>query len=446
VLGDETQPAGEDGVRSRATSGPRHAAPRKSMLTKLHVPAGKAVALAAMPTAVLMGMGLTPHFAQADEQPSSPFKPGPCVTQSDTPTATPSATAGKAAAKSGKAHASATPTASPSAGSGGTGKAGTPGPTVSPSASASAAAKTAAGLAAQAQSKPGATTTPTPTPTTSTAPPDLLGLGNLLGGLLGLNKPTPTPTPTTKAPAPPATTAPATPDPGTTQAPPSKPSSGATKGSTPPVGQTVKGLADGAASAAKKAVKDLTAAAGTPSPAASPGATAGTTAGGKQPYPCPTYDAKALANAQTESGIPLLPDQPWTLKSNLLTLYGLSYHGIVQVRTWSGTVKDVMKFTASGVDIGNLQQVVQGPRGTTTHVNGRTGSTSTIRNGTVTMYTESLSGNLLGLVPITFTPKAPPPLTLPVLFFTNATVIQAGQFGGTLHVPGMQVIPNQPAA
>lgn len=447
MLGDETQPAGEDGVRVRAASGPRHAAPRKSMLTKLHVPAGKAVALAAMPTAVLMGMGLTPHFAQADEQPSSPFKPGPCVTQSETSTATPSTTAGKAAGKSGKTHASATPTASPSAGSagsGGTGKTGLPGPTAG--ASASAAAKTAAGLAARTPAKPGATTTPapSPTPTTSTAPSDPLGLGNLLGGLLGLNKPTPTPAPTTKAPAPPATTAPATPDPGTTQAPSSKPSSGATKGSTPPVGQTVKGLTDGAASAATKAVKDLTAAAGTPSPAASPGATAGT--GGKQSYPCPTYDAKALANAQVESGIPLLPDQPWTLRSNLLTLYGLSYHGIVQVRTWSGTVKDVMKFTATGVDIGNLQQVVQGPRGTTTHVNGRTGSTSTIRNGTVTMYTESLSGNLLGLVPITFTPKAPPPLTLPVLFFTNATVIQAGQFGGTLHVPGMQVIPNQPAA
>ena len=60
------------------------------------------------------------------------------------------------------------------------------------------------------------------------------------------------------------------------------------------------------------------------------------------------------------------------------------------------------------------------------------------------MYTESLSGNLLGLVPITFTPEYPPPLTLPELFFTHATVVQAGQFGGDLHVPGMQVLPNQP--
>lgn len=117
----------------------------------------------------------------------------------------------------------------------------------------------------------------------------------------------------------------------------------------------------------------------------------------------------------------------------------------MQVKTYSGTIKDVLKFTATGVDIGDLHQIVDGPNGTKTHVTARSGSTSTIRNGTVTMYTESLSGNLLGAVPITFTPKFPPPLTVPVLFFTNVTVIQAGQFGGDLTVPGMKVLPGQPS-
>ncbi|CAM5232603.1 hypothetical protein SHIRM173S_01721 [Streptomyces hirsutus] len=51
--------------------GPRHAAPRKPLFTRFHMPAGKAIALAAMPTAVLMGMGFTPTLAQADEQPKS---------------------------------------------------------------------------------------------------------------------------------------------------------------------------------------------------------------------------------------------------------------------------------------------------------------------------------------------------------------------------------------
>jgi hypothetical protein len=32
-----------------------------------------------------------------------------------------------------------------------------------------------------------------------------------------------------------------------------------------------------------------------------------------------------------------------------------------------------------------------------------------------------------------------------VLFFTDVTVVQAGQFGGDLTVPGMRVLPGQDA-
>jgi hypothetical protein len=65
VRGDETQPAVAGGEAARVRRGPRHAAPRKSLLTKLQAPAGKALALAAMPTAVLVGMSLTPRPAPA---------------------------------------------------------------------------------------------------------------------------------------------------------------------------------------------------------------------------------------------------------------------------------------------------------------------------------------------------------------------------------------------
>ncbi|MEU7736162.1 hypothetical protein AB0B51_24120, partial [Streptomyces griseus] len=75
-----------DDLRER--KGPRHAAPRKSLLTKLHLPSGKkALALAAMPTAVFVGMGLTPKLALADDRADIPFAPGPCVTRSDEPSA-----------------------------------------------------------------------------------------------------------------------------------------------------------------------------------------------------------------------------------------------------------------------------------------------------------------------------------------------------------------------
>ncbi|MFD6812378.1 hypothetical protein ACFWEN_42800, partial [Streptomyces anthocyanicus] len=66
------------------------------------------------------------------------------------------------------------------------------------------------------------------------------------------------------------------------------------------------------------------------------------------------------------------------------------------------------------------------------------GSTSTITDGPVTMYTEELKGNLLGIIPITFGPESPPPLDLPAVFFTNVKLKQAGQFGGTLKVEDLR--------
>jgi hypothetical protein len=438
VLGDEAQQTGSAGSRDSVPAGPRHAAPRKSLLTKLHVPAGKAVALAAMPTAVLMGMGFTPHLAQADEMPkSSPFKPGPCVTQSDT--------AKDSAA--GKDKATPTPTTSPSATDKAGADKGSADPTPSPSTTKPSLTDPVTKILPKTQEAPKATPSaspsPAPTPTASGNPLDPLGVGNLLGGLLGGltgGGSTPPPAPTTQTPAPSPTTTAPKPDPTTSQAPGSgttsdgsKPSTGspAKKDAGKTVTDTLKDTVTGLTDAAGKAVPHSTATG------------AFTPTDGSQAYPCPTYDAKALADASTETGIPLLPDQPWTLKSSKLTLHGLNYDGIVQVRTWSGQVKDVLKFTATGVDIGDLWQIVDQPQGGHTWVKARAGSTSTIRNGTVTMYTESLSGNLLGLIPITFTPKAPPPLTLPELFFTNVTVVQAAQFGGDLHVPGMQVLPGQ---
>jgi hypothetical protein len=450
VLGDEAQPDASDG-QGRAASGPRHAAPRKSLLTKLHMPAGKAVALAAMPTAVLMGMGFTPHLAQADDLPKSPFTPGPCVTQQDTPapSATGKKTSGTDKAADKKADAKAgKPEPAPSA---------TPKPSSSPAAPEPSTSPSPADTGkpvtqSKPEAAPSATATPSPSASKATDPLDPLGLGDLLGGLLGVGGTSGSPKPG----AAPATQAP-TPAPATTTAPPADPvkstvdgaattvkdtltgATGAAKDATKDTAKSVTDAKDAAKGTAENATEGVKKAAGTvkdaaTAPPASPAATG-------QGYPCPTTDPKALADADVEQGIPLLADDPWTLKSSLLTLYGLSYEGIVKVKTHNSTIKEVLKFTATGVDIGDLQQIVEGPNGTKTHVTARSGSTSTIRNGTVTMYTESLSGNLLGAVPITFTPKFPPPLTLPVLFFTDVTVIQAAQFGGDLTVPGMKVLP-----
>ncbi|OIV35657.1 hypothetical protein BIV57_20340 [Mangrovactinospora gilvigrisea] len=166
----------------------------------------------------------------------------------------------------------------------------------------------------------------------------------------------------------------------------------------------------------------------------------------KWPYACPTEMPKNTVGA--DNGVNL-PKVAWHLNSSKLVLYGLYYHGIVKVNA-SGTTKTVMKFTASAVDIGDLDMSAELSNGTTLHVVGGKGTTSTIRGGQVTMYTQDLKGNLFGLVPQNYHPKflqdpwfvepinalvgdLPIPAT-----YTDVSLDNAGQFGGTLKIPGMR--------
>ncbi|MCX4716068.1 hypothetical protein ACFWB2_18340 [Streptomyces virginiae] len=429
MRGDETQRGVAPGAESRVVKGPRHAAPRKSLLNKIQIPVGKTMALAAMPTAVFVGMGMAPKLAVADDK-EIPFAPGPCVTRSDEPAETES--------KSPSPTPSTTPSPSTS-----------PSATPSPSASASAKAKPSTSPSAakppvtnEKAAAPAPATTPAPEPTKSTNPLDPLGVGDALKNLVDeLGRPlkdatakaTPTPAPT---PSGAATTAP-TPD----------PAADAIRDAAKKAGVDVKELSE----EVKKTEKDPKNETGEDKAEGDEAKDDKSKAededkakdeetkdpDGKQPFPCPTYDAKALADAELEQGVPLLPDEPWYLDSSLLTLYGLDYHGIVEVKTAGGKTKKVLKFTADSLDIKDLYQTV-GKSGNVAHLKSRPGSTSKIRGGTVTMYTESLKGNLFGLIPIEFTPNSPPPLNVPFAFFTNVKVVQAGQFGGTLTVPGLK--------
>ncbi|MFI5999923.1 hypothetical protein ACIA98_05830 [Streptomyces sp. NPDC051366] len=411
MRGDETQRDVAPSAESRERRGPRHAAPRKSLLNKIQIPVGKTMALAAMPTAVFVGMGMAPKLALADEE--IPFAPGPCVTRSDEP----------AESASPSPSTSPSPSSSPSA---------TPSPGASKAAKTPKAPEPSASKSAEAstQSKQTAPSAPaaTPSPSKTPNPLDPLGIGDKVKGIVdGITTPilgahpsaTPTPTPTPTKPA----TTPTTPPP-TKPAPAPDPAADAIRDAAKQAGVDVKELSEDVKDTAKTP-KDETGKADETKDA-----------DGKQPFPCPTYDAKALADAELEPGIPLLPDEPWYLDSSLLTLYGLDYHGIVEVKTAGGKTKKVLKFTADSLDIKDLYQTV-GKSGNVAHLKSRPGSTSKIRGGTVTMYTESLKGNLFGLIPIEFTPNSPPPLNVPFAFFSNVKVVQAGQFGGTLTVPGL---------
>lgn len=410
MRGDETQRGEAPGAESRERKGPRHAAPRKSLLTKIQIPVGKTMALAAMPTAVFVGMSMAPKLAVADDK-DIPFAPGPCVTRSDEPAESPSPSASKKPSK--------TPSKAPRT---------TPAPGKSPT---SVPAPSTSPSASKAVEKPGLM--PAALPTAKTANPlDPLGVGEAVTGLV--NEIAGPLTGATKAPAP-TTTA-------TTASAPD-PTAAAIRDAAKTAGVTVSELSEEVKRTAT-APKDETGRTVGPKPKPVPesvtegkGGKSGKGKNGKEPFPCPTYDAKALANAEMEQGIPLLPDEPWYLDSSLLTLYGLDYEGIVEVKTAGGKTKKVLKFTADSLDIKDLYQTV-GKGKHVAHLKSRPGSTSKIRGAKVTMYTESLKGNLFGLIPIEFTPKSPPPLNVPFAFFTNVKVVQAGQFGGTLTVPGLK--------
>ncbi|WP_392962692.1 hypothetical protein [Streptomyces sp. LN245] len=423
---------GTDVEESRVRTGPRHAAPRKPLFTRFQMPAGKVIAIAAMPTAVLMGMGFTPTLAQADDHSTSKSLTAEeyqaCVEavtgEEASATASPSASA-SASASSDEA------TPSPSASSDSTGKdtdsssdSGSDDkaePAASPSASASTQEKAADKTADSAAS------TPTPSATESSKNPlDPLGVGDAIKDIL-------TPDETASSTPAPSASASASATAGSDTSD-DKGAADTVKDTTDKVTETVEDTSDKVTDTASKAASETTetaedeAAEATATP--SPSASATTDAAD---CPVATDDTGGVDNQVA------LPTDPWYLNASSLLLKGADYQGIVKVRTADGTVKKVLKYVISdGTDIGDLHQTVNDKQsGKTYHVQAASGSTSTIRDGKTIMYTESISGNLLGLIPVTFDPDNPPPLNIPLIYFTKVKVVQAGQFGGTLHVPGL---------
>ena len=225
--------------------------------------------------------------------------------------------------------------------------------------------------------------------------------------------------------------------------------SGTSKAYSQTSGKAVKGTVGGlskakAGTAQTKtdAIKDLLTKRGVPFsdvPAASQGDETKADGGSCDDGPCDNL-IPILKPPTEDADAPSMANDPWHLSSSKLGLNGLCYRGLVDIKTQAGT-KRVMKFTADSIDIGDLHQTVDnrdahGNIVTHTQIKTAPGSTSTI-DGPVTMYTEKLSGSMFGLLPITFTPDFPPPIQISKVFFTNATVDQAGQFGGTLSMKGL---------
>lgn len=436
-----------DAARVR-TTGPRHAAPKKPLFTRFHMPAGKAIALAAMPTAVLMGMGFTPTLANAEDQPASKsltideYKD--CVAALEdtdaSASASPSPSASASASESSDDSKDDSEDESSDDSKDTSGNAGDAGDSGSSDSGSDDTAEPAPAASASASPEKSTTSgdTATASPSASETSKDLLetvgdAITDLFDGKDSDAAADASPSPSASASA---SADDSSSDSGSGSSDTSgstgsgstgKDSSGTSKDTTDAVTGTVKDTAD----AAEETAKDTEEAADDATASPSPSESAGTDA---DDCPAATDDEGGIDNKTVS-----LPDDPWYLNASSLLLKGADYQGVVKVKTANGTVKEVLKYVISdGTDIGDLHQTVNDKQsGKTYHVQAGKGTTSTIRDGDTIMYTESISGNLFGLIPVTFTPKSPPPLNIPLIYFTNVKVQQAGQFGGTLTIPGL---------
>jgi hypothetical protein len=440
--------AGEGEGEGKPSRRGRHAAKRKALLQRLHMPVGKAVALAAMPSAVLLGTGFTSPLAKADQQPDNPFRGDSCVEMPDPAQPEeeqreePQQQQEQQQQERPEQEATAEPQAEETA---------EPDQDQTP-----AAEETAPPEAQDTEQEPEPEPEPEPEASAEeTQEPSADGTGETdgtgdSGGLLGgigegledigeglgdlltpgdggeTTEPEQpeeeTPEEETPAPEEPEESPEETEEP----AQPAEPSPEET-----PDDEDGRNEQDDSAQGegSDPAREEEPGQEPSASPQQPPAGEDGT-----QPFPCP--EEKRVAGVDEETAL-VLPNNPWYLEATSLTLYGLDYHGVVNVTTANGTTKQVLKFTADEIDIGDLHQIVDGPGGVRRHVATQPGSTSTFRNGTVTLYTERLQGNLFGLIPITFDPEHQPPLDLPIANFTDVFVIQAGQFGGELTMTGM---------
>ncbi|MFD9129702.1 hypothetical protein [Kitasatospora sp. NPDC059571] len=400
---------------------PRHAAPRAGLRSRIR---GRALAIAAVPTALIVGAAYTPStLAVADTSAGKACASAPDTVLEETPVPksqikvipAPTAT-GKAPVRSTKA------------------------PVKAPTATATAKSSTVLPKVQQGTAAAAAPAAPTaaPSPSASATAEGSHGIiGDILDGILHPGGPTPTPKPT---PTPTTTTGGST----RTTTTPAPPTATRSDAPTAPVTTAPSATAPSGGASASSAASGGPSA---PTPSASPTG------------PNCILDTSGVS-AKAAGRNDVVPDQNWTLHSSRLALHGSVFNGVYDVRTPTGT-KRVLKFTTASVDIGDLDMSTIMTKGNTFHVKGGPGTTSTMRNGPITMYVESLSGHLsaiyglpipIDLGEITLTPDTLPkwlwdligavPIPLDITL-DKAKAVQAGQFGGTLKIPGMKLYQDQ---
>ncbi|WP_328470091.1 DUF6114 domain-containing protein [Actinoplanes sp. NBC_00393] len=175
-----------------------------------------------------------------------------------------------------------------------------------------------------------------------------------------------------------------------------------------------------------------------PSPSAAPPAAApGPTAPAESGKPSPSSSRSAGPSAKPSKsaevipclgprqegltaaadGLPRAAIKPGLMKVGSLTMYNSTYEGVTELPTRNGTIQ-ALRFVMDKAVNKPFSLEIDEPGDATTLIK----SNELITDGNVEFYSPRFAGKLFGLIPVTFTPEQPPPLTLPVLWFTDVTI------------------------
>ncbi|MEU8239527.1 DUF6114 domain-containing protein [Actinoplanes missouriensis] len=171
-----------------------------------------------------------------------------------------------------------------------------------------------------------------------------------------------------------------------------------------------------AASPAPSSAAPSSAGPSTAVPSHAPGSSASPTPS-RKPDEIPCLGARQEGLVAESDGIPRAGVKPGILKTKSLTMYNSTYEGVVDVPTANGPIRSLFFSMDKAVNKPFSLEIAE-PGGATTLI--KSGELTT--DGNVEFYSPKFTGKLFGLIPVTFSPEQPPPLTLPVLWFTDVTI------------------------
>ena len=162
-----------------------------------------------------------------------------------------------------------------------------------------------------------------------------------------------------------------------------------------------------------------------PSSAPSPAPRAPAAAATGKPVPVPSCPSSppgkpAPGRARTLAvppGQPPVNKVPSKQISALLSEIGVSFDGVVDLPVQDGTIR-ALQFTLSSATSTPFELQVPVVNAGTISLK----SSKLTVSGNVRFYASRIKGKALGLLPVDYTPDAPPLLVPPVIFFTDATV------------------------